>query len=226
MAKQSSKTKLKQVGKPKPLADQVYDLLLNLNTSPRMPPGSRLSVDALVRELNVSQTPIRQALVRLQTQGLVERELNVGYSTPSLPDASELNDIFAFRLMIEPQAAGLAAEKTNAPHADALEKLAQDMEAISADSSLGNYGRFAAKDNTFHELILTQAGNRVALDAIQRLNVHNHLFRLYFHRSVTDDANHEHRAILEAIKSGVGQSASDAMRRHIEASYKRLEPHF
>lgn len=226
MAKRAAQTKLKQVGKPKPLADQVYDRLLNLITSPKMPPGSRLSVDALVRELNVSQTPIRQALVRLQTQGLVVRELNVGYSTPPLPEANELNDIFAFRLMIEPEAASLAAEKTNASNAAALEKLALDMEAISADGSLGNYGKFAAKDNTFHELILTQAGNRVALDAIQRLNVHNHLFRLHFHRSITDDANHEHRAILEAINSGKGQMARDAMRCHIDASYQRLEPHF
>ncbi|MDO6732392.1 GntR family transcriptional regulator [Marinovum sp. 2_MG-2023] len=218
--------KLRQVGKSKPLADQVYDRLLNLITSPEMPAGSRLSVDALVRELNVSQTPIRQALVKLQTQGLVVREVNVGYSTPPLPDASEMAEIFDFRLMIEPLAAARAAEVATKQELEIMEKLLLDMELISERGSLGNYGKFAQKDDKFHNQILSISGNRIAKNAIQRLTVHNHLFRLHFHKSVADQANEEHREILQAIKNRRPSAAKKAMQSHIVASRNRLEPHF
>lgn len=226
IAKSKSKANIKNSSKSKPLADQVYDQLINLITSPQIPPGSRLSVDALVRELNVSQTPIRQALVRLQTQGLVVRELNVGYSTPPLPTSKELSDIFDLRLMIEPESAKIATQKATLSDIETLKKLSLDMEAICDEEGLGNYGKFAERDAQFHETILRLAGNNLALETVLRLNVHNHLFRLRFHQSITNDAIKEHTLILDAMIKKDSEKAKMAMKEHILASRRRLEPHF
>ena len=76
----------------------------------KIPPDTRVSVDSLARELGVSQTPIREALSMLEANGLVCKRHFAGYATSPRMDRAQLDELFEFRLLIEPHAARKAAE--------------------------------------------------------------------------------------------------------------------
>ena len=92
------------------LADDVYEAVKALVMDHVIAPGARVSIDGLARELGVSQTPIREALARLESDGLVTKEPLRGYSATPLLTRAEVDDLFQFRLLIEPWVAGRAAE--------------------------------------------------------------------------------------------------------------------
>ncbi len=73
-------------------------------------PGSRVNIDSLSVQLEVSQTPVREALARLESDGLIAKEPLKGYKATELLSIKELNDLFQFRLLIEPWAAEQAAK--------------------------------------------------------------------------------------------------------------------
>ncbi|WP_169727476.1 GntR family transcriptional regulator [Granulosicoccus antarcticus] len=221
-----SAVKLSPVPRRASLAETVYEKILALIISPKTPPGSRLSVDALGRDLKVSQTPIRQALVRLQAQGLVVKAQNVGYSTAPLPSAKVYKDIFQFRLLVEPEVARMAAENMSKKDVSKLEVLMARMEdPVQKELNL-RYGQFAVDDGKFHMWIAEKAGNSITTHALEQLHTHTHLFRLRNHHTVTEEAIVEHRAIFNAVIKRKALLARDAMFNHIEASFKRMVPYF
>ena len=71
----------------------------------RIAPGSRITVDNLVRELNVSQTPIREALGRLEGEGLVIKTHLIGYSAAPQISRRRFDELYELRLLLEPEAA-------------------------------------------------------------------------------------------------------------------------
>src|SRR6187551_631632 len=88
----------------KPLADKVYDSLLGQLMSQRIVPGSRVTIDVLARELGVSQTPIRDALNRMEADGLVVRVHHAGYRIPPQVTRDRFEDMLEVRLLLEPAA--------------------------------------------------------------------------------------------------------------------------
>ena len=93
------------------LADDVYEAVKTLVMDHVIAPGARLSIDGLTRRLGVSQTPIREALARLESDGLVTKAPLRGYSATPLLTRSEVDDLFQFRLLVEPWAAGPRADR-------------------------------------------------------------------------------------------------------------------
>lgn len=209
-----------------PLGDEIYDALLGDLISLRIPPGERLSVDALARHFGVSQTPIRAALIRLESEGLVQQKFNSGFSAAPLPEGSHFRDVYAFRRMIEPELAALAAEKATAEDIAALEALCAEMRHIAAESRPDNFGSFAERDNAFHARIARIAGNQVAAEALARLYIHSNLFRLRYHATITTSAVSEHMDLLEALRNKDAAAASETMARHLGHSKDRVEPFF
>ena len=97
------------------LRDRVYDLVLDMLMSSSVEPGTRLSIDAIARDLNVSPTPVREALVQLERTGLVTRVAHKGYRVaPPIADG-QLEALFEARLVLESGATAPAAI-----HADVL----------------------------------------------------------------------------------------------------------
>ena len=74
-------------------------------------PGERMSIDGLAARLSVSPTPVREALARLEALGLARKEPLRGYRATPLLTRTQLDDLFDFRLLVEPWAAGRAAEQ-------------------------------------------------------------------------------------------------------------------
>src|SRR6202012_3446048 len=91
------------------LENDVYEALLTRLISLKIPPGARINVDALAKDIGVSQTPIRAALVRLEAEGLVVKIHLVGYSAAPLPSRRRFEQMYELRVLLEPVAATRAA---------------------------------------------------------------------------------------------------------------------
>jgi DNA-binding GntR family transcriptional regulator len=202
----------KAILRPSGLADEVYRRIRADIMSLRLPPDTRVSVDSLARELGVSQTPIREALSMLEANGLVSKRHFAGYATSPRMDRAQLDELFEFRLLIEPHAARKAAESMRGA----------DMALLASGEGAVSHDAFADMDTEFHKLIAQGAGNHLIADSLARLHIHVHIFRSCFRSEIAEEAVHEHDDIIGAIRARNGAAAEAAMRRHIERSYARL----
>lgn len=208
------------------LGEEVYEVLLSQLISLKIPPEKRISVDALVRELGVSQTPIRAALIRLESEGLVVRRPNAGYSAAPMPTGRKFEEIYEVRLLLEPHAAAQAARAADREGVDALRELSNAMDELQVRDAASGYGQFAILDAKFHARLWELAGNALIANTLALLYTHMHLFRLRFHSAVARDAVQEHMAVIHAIQEGNPQAAAAAMERHVVASRDRVAPYF
>jgi DNA-binding GntR family transcriptional regulator len=200
--------------------DEVYELIRADIMSLRIPPDTRISIDSLARQLGVSQTPIREAMSRLEATGLVVKQLFVGYCSAPQLSRKQLDELYELRLLLEPYAARCAAERMDEEQLRNVAALAKSMEPADSRTS---YDRFAVQDSQLHDLIAAGSGNHLVREALARLHVHLHIFRLRFHGEVTKEACAEHARLVAALLRRDGARAEAAMRAHIEKSYRRLK---
>jgi DNA-binding GntR family transcriptional regulator len=190
-----------------------------------MPPETRLNIDALVRELGVSQTPIREALHRLEGDGLLDYATGRGYRTTAALDRQGLTDLFEFRLLVEPWAARMAAADSLANPARELGVELRDFEArISAGGDIRE--AMLAHDTRFHSLIVAAASNSVLETAYLQTHAHLHVFRLFPVDVTGLNTIVEHRAIADAIAAAQGAEAERAAADHIKRSFERSSSAF
>jgi DNA-binding GntR family transcriptional regulator len=206
----------------KGLADDVYGAIFNKLMSLEIAPGARITVDGLVRELEVSQTPIREALGRLEGEGLVVKTHLVGYSATPQITRRHFDELYEMRLLLEPDAARRAARQINESRIRKLTEIAERMRKIDSRGDRSGYSAFARLDADLHDQILAIAGNELVRDTLVHLHTHFHIFRLMFHARVTEEALGEHESLLVALSSGDADGAERAMREHIERSRQRL----
>lgn len=209
-----------------PLGERVYDTLLSWILSPRMAAGDRITIDAVARELGVSQTPIRQALQRLHSEGVVVYTHLSGFRVAPEMTREEFEDLVEMRLLLEPAIARRAAERMPPDGLAALHELNTRMGQPAAEGQGSGYALFARLDAELHDKIAEGARNSVMRSALSRLHVHVRLFRLSYHAKITSDAIGEHEAVLAAIGARDPDGAAYAMRLHIEASSERFRVSF
>jgi DNA-binding GntR family transcriptional regulator len=197
------------------LGDEVHEAIKAMVMDHVLQPGARISIDGLARELDVSPTPVREALARLESEGLASKEPLKGYRVTPLLTRQELEDLYQFRGLIEPWAARRAAEN---PHA-ATEIRAEMASVVApAGSEYRDYRLLAAHDTRFHSLIARLSGSEQVLRAFERTHCHLHIFRLYFDSGVGFEAVAEHQRIADAIVAGDPDAAEKAMVNHLENS--------
>lgn len=208
------------------LADEVHDMLLGQLMSLRIVPGARVTIDALSRELGVSQTPIRDALNRMEADGLVVRVPNAGYRIPPQISRARFEDLIEVRLLLEPAAARRAAERATTEQAAAMRVMHEEMAELAQGDGHPAYGVFGLRDAAFHDLVAESAGNQLVREALARLHTHVHLFRLVYDTQVTFAALDEHAEVVAAVAAREPDAAAYAMRRHILLSAERFRPIF
>ncbi len=208
------------------LRDRVYDLVLEMLLEGDLDPGSRLSIDTLAKQLDVSPTPVREAMVQLERTGLVTREALKGYRVAPPFGPEELSELFDARLMLEVEATRLAV-----PHAAELlprlreahdlhqawaQQVAEAME--EGEGSMRVTQEYFAADAAFHRAIFESASNRFLLAMHDDLGALTHRLRQAVIRGVNDveEAHAEHADVLDAIERGDAEAAMVAMRAHIE----------
>src|SRR5258705_5931329 len=93
------------------LTDSVYEAVMELVMDQHIEAGGRVNIDLVARQLNVSPTPVREALARLEMDGLVMKEPLRGYSVTPTLDTKTFNDLYDVRRLLEPFAARRAAQR-------------------------------------------------------------------------------------------------------------------
>jgi DNA-binding GntR family transcriptional regulator len=205
------------------LSDEVYERLRALLVEHAIEPGARMSIEALARKYQVSQTPVREALARLESDGLVVKRPLVGYSATPPLDRIGFDNLFEMRLLLEPAAAAFAAHDATAEQLQAITSIFETMSTANPGSDHALYAEFAGKDALFHKAIAASSHNDLLADAIDRLQVHKHFYKdFYYRRGVTDKTLAEHKEILRALKHHDPDAARRAMTDHIEQSRSRL----
>ncbi|MER6948263.1 GntR family transcriptional regulator [Nonomuraea sp. NPDC000554] len=208
------------------LADSVYETVKALIMDHTLEPDAKINIDALTRLLEVSHTPVREALARLESDGLVVKLPLRGYSISPLLTRKEFEDLYELRLLLEPPSARRAAEAMTPEGRQALqEEMASCGEAPSG-SHYEDYKAITAHDARLHDLIMALAGNAAIRLALERTHSHLHLFRLHYGSRIGSRALEEHQAIVTALVAGDPAEAESAMRTHLERARDRLSAAF
>jgi DNA-binding GntR family transcriptional regulator len=212
-------TRLRQIQRST-LGEDVYETLRALILEHNLRPGERVNMDALARELAVSPTPVREALARLEADGLLRKQPLIGYTVSPLLTRAELADLFEMRLLLECAAARWAAERASAAHRTQLNLCAaQEVEKVDDDGQWR--AAFTSLDARFHDLVALAAANPMLHDSITRLHAHLHLHRLHFPLRDTEITLQEHRRIAAAVQAGDPDTAVTAMRLHLTRARER-----
>lgn len=199
---------------------RVYELLKERILTCELPPGTSLNEGRLAEQLEVSKTPIREALAMLSHEGFIEVLPRQGYRVTVLTLA-DVQEIFHLRLLLEPAAAALAAERATADQLQALRSLAE--EAPSVDPGQG-FADYVTHYREFHVRLAEASGNaRLAetlqhlLEELQRLQMSG----LNLHPSIEDQRG-EQRELVAALLKGNHHLAHDIAVRQIESSRERI----
>lgn len=204
------------------LTDTVYDLIRQRLVGHQIEPGSKVNINALAADLDVSPTPVREALARLEADGLVLKRQMAGYTAAPLLTAREVEELFEMRLLLEPAAAAHAATRITPADLDILGELLTQMREATTATSQEALRLFVHHDAAFHEQIAVSGGNTLMADTLRRLHSHTHLYRLYFGSGAADTTCREHERIVEALRETDPDTAAGAMRTHIRRAQQRL----
>jgi DNA-binding GntR family transcriptional regulator len=203
--------------------DEVFEIIRADIMSLKIPPDTRIPIGRLVKELGVSQTPIREALSMLEVLGLVTKKQFAGYCTAPKLTRKRFDQLYEIRLLLEPFAAKCAALRMDDTELTELRELAKRMQPGESESR-ASYGKFADDDSELHARIARGSKNYLIEDSLSRLHTHLHIFRLRFDSEVTTEAFSEHARLVDALARRSEGEAEAAMRYHIQKSYDRLLP--
>jgi DNA-binding GntR family transcriptional regulator len=178
----------------------------------RLAPGQRLIEGELTDRLRVSRGPVREALARLQSEGLVAIEPNRGASVRRMSRA-EIADLFWVRASLSADAASLAAKRIADGENFALMSNELDRQSALRGSGLDAY---TAANVRFHELIGRLSGNAVLAELLRNLETHAGVFLHLARASNNERLLEQHLAIAEAILAGAPRVAAREARTHIE----------
>jgi DNA-binding GntR family transcriptional regulator len=208
------------------LADSVYDVIKTGLLSNRFTPGDRLNLDQIARELLVSNTPVRQALARLESEGLVTKEPYRGFRVSSLLDLRSIEELYEYRLFVEPPTAANAARRKAHPQAADLSDLVDPALVGEGLDAAGSHEAMSERDARFHCGIALIAGNRVVTEALERTYARTRLYQVYGRSDANEQTSREHQQILDAIIAGDPDASAGAMRDHLVHGFERLRHAF
>ncbi len=192
------------------LSDQVYLLLKELILERKIPESSEMSESRLADELQVSRTPMREALVRLAGENLLIRRGARSYAVRSV-DIKEYLDTMALRELLEVEAVSKALDRISPEVVSAMIEELQQLMATDQEESL--YWRF---DEKLHNTIAESTGNHVLAQVLRGLRVNVRLFRLHSPLHRQQENHSEHLDLLKAMLEKDQEQSLQAIRLHIQ----------
>ncbi|OUN00199.1 MAG: hypothetical protein BAA04_09300 [Firmicutes bacterium ZCTH02-B6] len=217
-------TNLQEVLAPRALGsltDQIYEQLERAILEGKLTFGERLVEGQLAKAFGTSRSPIREALRRLEAEGLVQIDARRSVTVIN-PSREDIIGTFEVREVLEGMAARFAAERATQEDLDAMEAyLRQRHEEVSHQETAGQIVK-GGKD--FHDLLLAASHHKQLIDALQGLVK---ITRLLKHRSAAiegrpQEALAEHRAIFEAIRNRNPELAERLAREHVARVKQRF----
>jgi DNA-binding GntR family transcriptional regulator len=201
--------------------DDAYDRLKSEILQNRMPPGFQGTEPEVALRLGMSRTPVREALIRLQSEGLVELIPRRGIRVlPISPN--DMREIYQLLTVLEPEAAadvgqdGLSEEQVSV-----LETATSEMEQALDE---GDLDRWAEADDRFHRVLLSYNGNDRLTAFVNTLFDQAHRARIITLRlrEVPRQSTEDHRAILRALSAGNAERTREVFRAHRERAAAEL----
>ena len=195
----------------------VYRRVRDMAISFRFPPGQRINEGELARQLNVSRTPVREAMQKLVSENLLVWKRSLGFFCRSL-DAREIVELYQLRQAIEGLAVRLACERASDEELTELDRSLDALEALDHGQET-----FLGGQLSFHERIAELSGNREILRALENINARIHFVRWIamgprWHRS--DD---EHRQIVAAMRARDPEKAARIIVTHLDKRPEEIQ---
>jgi DNA-binding GntR family transcriptional regulator len=199
---------------PRPTAaDAAYQRLRAMILDNHLPPGAQRLEAELALELGLSRTPVREAMLRLQQDGLVSVTPRHGMRVAPISPA-DMRDIYDVLESLEPKAAELLARR-NLPEAD-LVPLLSSCDAMEAAIAQQDRTAWAQADEAFHRGLAELCGNTRLAAMVMQVWDQSHRARMFTlnMRPLPERSTAEHRATLQAIRAGDAEQARESYRRH------------
>ncbi|MGN6686098.1 MAG: GntR family transcriptional regulator [Actinomycetales bacterium] len=195
------------------LRERAADALRAALVAGEMRPGVTYSAPSLAAQFGVSATPVREAMLDLAKEGLVEPVRNKGFRVTELSDR-DLDEITELRSLVEVPTVGAIARRHDAAAVEALRPLADE---IVASAEARDLIRYIDYDRRFHLGLLALAGNDHLVETIRDLRARSRLYglqQLAEAGELTASAR-EHAALLDRVLAGDSRGAVELMRHHI-----------
>ncbi|AMC99480.1 MULTISPECIES: GntR family transcriptional regulator [Halomonas] len=200
-------------------ADRVYQIIRKRILDGQYPPGSYVREAAIGQELELSRTPIREALRRLVSDGWVEAIPHHGAQVVSWTQR-DVEEVFELRVLLEPQVARRAASRIDRAQLDKLESLAERMEELCREMGENALEAIAVLNDDYHARLMAAAGSprlQRLLETIVQVPVSRRSYHHYTQEELAGSMNH-HRELLRALDAGDGDWAASVMRAHLLAA--------
>jgi len=196
------------------LALQAYERILDLILSGRARPGTLIHERRLAELLEMSRTPVRDALLILEGEGLLVRQGARGLQVKQMR-VEDFMEALQIRLLLEPEAARMAAGRIVGTELAALAARLEALVAHAADRQPVDREEVRSVDDRLHGLIADAVGNAQMSAIIRALRRQTQIFDLKNMPERLEDTCREHLAIVGALGDGDETGAAEAMRRHL-----------
>jgi DNA-binding GntR family transcriptional regulator len=212
----SSASRKKQTGS---LTIVAYETLKDEILSNRLRPGDPLPIDSYIRKLGLSRTPLREAVLRLEREGLVEIRPRMGTFVSHL-NLQEIKETYQVRSSLEGLAARLSAARINLERVTEVE---QQLKQFKLDGT-EDYTQISEAGQQLHSLIIESCGNQMLISLIQSLQDRFRRFRTLSldipEKIIT--SHREHLQILQALKDKNAELAERLVREHFDQAATSL----
>ncbi len=197
-----------------PLRDAVYKTLRQAILRGELKPGERLMEIALAEGLGVSRTPIRDAIRKLEQDGLVRMIHRKGAQVANITE-KDLTDVLEVRIGLECMAIDKACQMI---HQEQLEQLERSAKGFKDAVQGGDLTEMAEADKDFHEIIYRVSGNKCLIEMLANLREQIYRYRMEYlkEENVRKILVEEHVQIVGAIREKNAQKAKNIIYRHIE----------
>lgn len=205
------------------LSERVFEVVREQIVIGRLATDTPIRQDALAAELGVSKIPLREALARLEQEGLLVSQANRGYFVQPM-SAAQVDEIYALRLNVEPAAAAHAAtvadDKARAAAIEAFEQL--DSAAFS------NLAEVAVRNRHFHTALVRPGGRLLTTQLVERLSILAERYVVAHLQPAGREsrAHKEHRELLDAWLARDATTLEALLARHIAATLEDLQQQF
>ena len=211
-----------------PLRDVVFDTLRKAILSGQLKPGERLMEVHLASRLGVSRTPIREAIRKLELEGLVVMIPRKGAEVAKISEKS-LKDVLEVRRALDILIAELACERITDEQIQNLKTAAETFENATKDaaSSDKDATKLAKADIAFHDIIIEATGNSRLKSLVNNLAEQMYRYRFVYLRDVSIHKNliDEHQKIFDAISRHDAKKAAQIAKIHIDNQEKSILEH-
>jgi DNA-binding GntR family transcriptional regulator len=201
------------------LSEQIFTIVRDQIVSGKLPVDQAIRQDALAHELGVSKIPLREALARLEQEGLLISQANRGYFVRAMA-AEEAEEIFALRLAIEPDAVARAAMAAS----EVEQQAARDALVALDEAAAGDLTDVGARNRDFHTALVRPGRKLLTIQLVERLQI---LAERYVHKHLEpagreDRAHLEHHVLLDSWIARDADRARALAASHIEGTLADL----